>query len=182
MRRLSRTGRRKLGTLLGDLAAPQPLSWTWYGPQTHPPGLVLTSSPVCTTELSAVASNAKAFAARGVKLLGLSANDVESHHGWIKDIDAINTTGDHVEFPIVADKSRKISELYGMLDHQDVTNVDAKGMPFTVRSVFIIDPARVIRLTVTYPASVGRNFDELIRVVDALQLGDKHKITTPASE
>lgn len=89
--------------------------------------------------------------------------------------------GSPLDFPIIADKDRKIAHLYDMLDHQDITNVDAKGIPFTVRSVFIIDPNGVIRLTLTYPASTGRNFPEILRVIDSLQLGDKHKITTPAN-
>ena len=137
-------------------------------------------TPVCTTELSAVALSHADFESRGVKLIGLSANDVSSHHGWIKDIDAL-TNSSPLDFPIIADKDRKISTLYGMLDKQDKTNVDAKGIPFTVRSVFIIDPNQVIRLTLTYPASTGRNFPEILRVIDSLQLGDKHKITTPAN-
>ncbi|KAL1413238.1 peroxiredoxin 1 [Vanrija albida] len=132
-------------------------------------------TPVCTTELSAVALSSADFASRGVKLLGLSANDVESHHGWIKDIDALTQGADPLDFPIIGDKDRKIATLYDMLDHQDATNVDAKGLPFTVRSVFIIDPKQTIRLTLTYPASTGRNFPEILRVVDSLQLGDKHK-------
>ncbi|BEI86099.1 hypothetical protein CcaverHIS002_0603860 [Cutaneotrichosporon cavernicola] len=138
-------------------------------------------TPVCTTELSAVALSSADFKSRGVKLIGLSANDVASHHGWIKDIDALTNGADPLDFPIIADKERKISVLYDMLDYQDATNVDAKGQPFTVRSVFIIDPAQKIRLTLTYPASTGRNFPEILRVIDSLQLGDKYKITTPAN-
>lgn len=155
------------------------------------PTALTCSTPVCTTELSAVALSSADFASRGVKLIGLSANDVSSHHGWIKDIgellpEPLQLTADALtnsplEFPIVADKDRKISVLYDMLDHQDATNVDAKGLPFTVRSVFIIDPQQKIRLTLTYPASTGRNFPEILRVIDSLQLGDKYKITTPAN-
>ncbi|TXT16060.1 hypothetical protein VHUM_00563 [Vanrija humicola] len=138
-------------------------------------------TPVCTTELSAVALSSADFASRGVKLIGLSANDVESHKGWIKDIDALTQGSDPLDFPIVGDKDRKIATLYDMLDHQDATNIDNKGLPFTVRAVFIIDPKQTIRLTLTYPASTGRNFPEILRVIDSLQLGDKHKITTPAN-
>ncbi|KAG0338510.1 hypothetical protein BG000_003855, partial [Podila horticola] len=86
-----------------------------------------------------------------------------------------------LNFPIIADDSREISTLYDMLDYQDLTNLDAKGVPFTVRSVFIIDPKKTIRLTLSYPASTGRNFDEILRVVDSLQIGDKNRITTPAN-
>jgi alkyl hydroperoxide reductase subunit AhpC len=123
-----------------------------------------------------------------VKLIGLSANGLEQHEAWIKDIEAFGAKvagPTHVKYPIVsqgaelysrgahciiffqiADKDRKVATLYDMLDHQDATNVDAKGIPFTVRTVFIIDPKKVIRLTVSYPASTGRNFDEILRVVD----------------
>ncbi|WWC58177.1 uncharacterized protein I303_100713 [Kwoniella dejecticola CBS 10117] len=114
-------------------------------------------------------------------LIGLSANNAESHKGWIKDIDALSPNGPGLEFPIIADEDRKVSELYGMLDHLDATNVDKKGIPFTVRTVFIIDPEKKIRLTLAYPASTGRSFPEILRVIDSLQLGDKHKITTPAN-
>lgn len=136
-------------------------------------------TPVCTTELGALAGEAKDFDALGVKLVGLSADDVESHQGWIKDIQQFS--GNQVDFPIVADADRKVSTLYGMLDNQDATNVDAKGIPFTVRSVFVIDPQQKIRLILTYPASTGRSFPEIRRAITSLQLGDKKKITTPAN-
>ena len=134
-------------------------------------------TPVCTTELGAFAKLEPEFTRRGVKLIGLSANTVESHGGWIKDIHEIS--GNHVKFPIIGDKERKVSYLYDMLDHQDTTNVDQKGIAFTIRSVFIIDPKKTIRLILSYPASTGRNTAEVLRVVDSLQTGDKHKITTP---
>ncbi|KAK6905265.1 thiol-specific antioxidant protein 3 [Kwoniella mangroviensis CBS 8886] len=138
-------------------------------------------TPVCTTELSAVALSYADFKSRGVKLIGLSANNADSHKGWIKDIDALSPNGPNLEFPIIADEDRKVAELYGMLDHLDATNVDKKGIPFTVRTVFIIDPEKKVRLTLAYPASTGRNFPEILRVIDSLQLGDKYKITTPAN-
>lgn len=121
---------------------------------------------MCTTELSAVAQSSADFESRGVKvhylcilcshqIVGLSANDVDSHHGWIKDIDnftSSNKGSGNVDFPIIADKSRKISALYGMLDNQDKTNVDAKGIPFTVRSVFISElQAEYCSLTCSRP-------------------------------
>ncbi|KAF9519193.1 hypothetical protein BS47DRAFT_1370808 [Hydnum rufescens UP504] len=111
------------------------------------------------------------FQKRGVKVIGLSANGLESHEKWIADINDFD----------IADADRKISHLYDMLDAVDITNVDAKGQPFTVRTVFVIDPKKIIRLTVSYPAQVGRSFDEILRVVDSLQLGDKHKVTTPVN-
>jgi len=135
-------------------------------------------TPVCTTELGAFAKLEPEFAKRGTKILGLSANTVESHHGWIKDI--IEVMGcQNVGFPIVADKERKIALLYDMIDRQDATNVDSKGIAFTIRSVFIIDPNKVIRTILSYPASTGRNSNEVLRILDSLQTGDKFKITTP---
>ncbi|KAJ3412849.1 hypothetical protein HDV05_000190 [Chytridiales sp. JEL 0842] len=136
-------------------------------------------TPVCTTELGTVARLAPEWAKRNVKVLGLSCNTLESHEGWIADIN--ETQSCKVEFPIIADADRKVATLYDMLDHQDATNVDKKGMPLTVRSVFIIDPKHVIRLILTYPASTGRNFDEVLRVIEALQLSDRKKIATPAN-
>ncbi|RHZ62770.1 peroxiredoxin [Aspergillus thermomutatus] len=134
-------------------------------------------TPVCTTELGAFAKLEPEFAARNVKLIGLSANGTESHKAWIKDIDEVN--GSKLTFPIIADPSRKIAHLYDMVDYQDTTNVDEKGIAFTIRSVFIIDPAKKIRLIMAYPASTGRNTAEVLRVVDALQTTDKHGVTTP---
>jgi len=128
-------------------------------------------------ELGAFAKLEPEFTKRGVKLIGLSANTIESHGGWIKDIDEIS--GSSLRFPIIGDKSRQVAYLYDMLDHQDTTNVDQKGIAFTIRSVFIIDPKKTIRLIMSYPASTGRNAAEVLRVVDSLQTGDKHRVTTP---
>ncbi|KAF7983870.1 hypothetical protein HWV62_18206 [Athelia sp. TMB] len=140
-------------------------------------------TPVCTTELGEVARRADDFAQRNVKVIGISANGLEDHNKWVEDINDFGSKfgPTNVQFPIIADPDRKISTLYDMLDEQDATNRDAKGLPFTIRTVFVIDPKKVIRLTVAYPASTGRNFDEIIRVIDSLQLGDKHKITTPVN-
>jgi len=141
-------------------------------------------TPVCTTELGEVARRAEDFAKRNVKVIGISANGLQSHHKWVEDINeyGAKTTGPtDVQFPIIADEDRKISTLYDMLDAQDATNRDAKGLPFTIRTVFVIDPKKIIRLSIAYPASTGRNFDEIIRVIDSLQLGDKHKVTTPVN-
>ncbi|KAG1153143.1 hypothetical protein G6F37_010626 [Rhizopus arrhizus] len=117
--------------------------------------------------------------ARNVKVIGLSANGLEEHEKWIADINEVSQV--KLNFPLIADADRKVSALYDMLDHQDATNVDAKGIAFTIRSVFIIDPKKTIRLILTYPASTGRNFDEILRVVDSLQLGDKYRVTTPGN-
>jgi len=132
---------------------------------------------VCTTELGAFAKLEPEFTKRGVKLIGLSANTIESHGGWIKDINEIS--GSDLKFPIIGDKQRQIALKYDMLDHQDATNVDEKGIAFTIRSVFVIDPKKVIRTILSYPASTGRNTAEVLRIVDSLQTGDKWKVTTP---
>ncbi len=128
-------------------------------------------TPVCTTEMGRTSQLAQEFAARNCKPLGLSTDTVEEHKRWIADVnDTQNTT---LEFPIVADPNHEIAQLYGMI-HPGESDTAA------VRSVFIIDPAKKIRLTMTYPMAVGRNFDEILRVIDALQTGDKYKVATPA--
>ncbi|KAF9247211.1 1-Cys peroxiredoxin [Melanogaster broomeanus] len=140
-------------------------------------------TPVCTTELGEVARRADDFAKRNVKVIGISANGLEDHKAWVEDINEYGTKygPTDVKFPIIADGNRHISTLYDMLDEQDATNRDNKGLPFTIRTVFVIDPKKVIRLTLAYPASTGRNFDEILRVVDSLQLGDKYRVTTPVN-
>ncbi|MFK5978116.1 MAG: peroxiredoxin [Rhizobiaceae bacterium] len=128
-------------------------------------------TPVCTTEMGRTAQLAEAFAERGVKPLGLSTDTVEEHKKWIADVD--DTQNTTLKFPIVADPDLKVAKLYGMI-HGAESETEA------VRSVFIIDPNKKMRLTMTYPMNVGRNFDEIIRVIDALQLGDEKSIATPA--
>ena len=117
------------------------------------------------------------FERRGVKMIGLSANDLSSHDKWIKDINDISKT--NLQFPIIADADRKVAWLYDMVDLQDLTNIDEKGTAFTIRAVFIIDPTKKVRLTMMYPASTGRNTSEVLRVIDALQMGDKKGVTMP---
>lgn len=134
-------------------------------------------TPVCTTELGAFAKLEPEFTKRNTKLLGLSANKPDSHRAWIKDINELSHT--NLSFPIIADPERKIAHLYDMIDYQDATNVDDKGLQFTIRSVFIIDPKKTIRLIISYPASTGRNTAEVLRVLDSLQVGDKNRVTTP---
>lgn len=129
-------------------------------------------TPVCTTELGAVAKLKQEFDKRNVKVLALSVDPVESHKGWIGDIN--ETQNARVNFPILADADRKVSKLYDMI-HPNANN------NFTVRSVFIIDPNKKIRLIITYPASTGRNFDEILRVIDSLQLTDKYSVATPVN-
>jgi len=136
-------------------------------------------TPVCTTELGQFAKLEPEFKKRNVKLIGLSADTVPSHEDWVKDINEVAHA--HLDFPIIGDENRKVSWLYDMLDKQDTENIDSKGMALTVRSVFIIDPAKKIRLIMTYPASTGRNSEEVLRVIDSLQLTDKYQgnVTTP---
>ena len=129
-------------------------------------------TPVCTTELGIVAKLKPEFDKRGVKAIGLSVDPADSHGRWAKDIE--ETQGAALNFPLIADHDRKVSDLYGMI-HPNASDT------LTVRSVFIIDPAKKVRLTLTYPASTGRNFDELLRVIDSLQLTDKHKVATPGN-
>ena len=129
-------------------------------------------TPVCTTELGTVAGLKPEFEKRNVKAIALSVDDVESHKGWIKDINETQSTT--VNYPILADGDRKVADLYGMIHPNSLNNL-------TVRSVFIIDPAKKLRLTFTYPASTGRNFAEILRVIDSLQLTDYHQVATPAN-
>ena len=129
-------------------------------------------TPVCTTELGFTSKLKPEFDKRNTKVLALSVDSAEDHRGWIKDIN--ETQGTEVEFPIIADKDRKISELYGFIH----PNASATA---TVRSLLIIDPQKKIRLIITYPASTGRNFDEILRVLDSLQLVDSEKIATPVN-
>ncbi|HCU0568381.1 TPA: peroxiredoxin [Acinetobacter baumannii] len=129
-------------------------------------------TPVCTTELGYTAKLKDEFEKRNVKAIALSVDDVESHKGWINDINETQNTT--VNFPIIADKDRKVSELYGFI-HPNASET------LTVRSLVIIDPNKKVRLIITYPASTGRNFNEVLRVVDSLQLTDKHKVATPAN-
>ena len=128
-------------------------------------------TPVCTTEIGRTSQLTEEFRKRNVKPLVISVDPVKDHHGWIKDINEILNT--RVDFPLIADPERKVSLLYDMIH----PNASATA---TVRSVFIIGPDKKLKLTLTYPPAIGRNFDEIIRVIDALQLSAKHSISTPA--
>jgi thioredoxin-dependent peroxiredoxin len=129
-------------------------------------------TPVCTTELGAVAKLSAEFQKRNVKTIALSVDDAESHKGWICDIN--ETQSADVNYPILADGDRKVSDLYGMIHPNSLNNL-------TVRSVFVIDPNKKLRLTITYPASTGRNFEEILRVIDSLQLTDNYSVATPVN-
>jgi alkyl hydroperoxide reductase subunit AhpC len=128
-------------------------------------------TPVCTTELGTVARLKPEFDRRGVKPLGLSVDPVDSHESWARDIE--ETQGQALNFPLIADHDRKVSTLLDLI-HPNASDTT------TVRTVLVIDPARKLRLTLTYPASTGRNFQEILRTIDSLQLTDNHKVATPA--
>jgi alkyl hydroperoxide reductase subunit AhpC len=127
-------------------------------------------TPVCTTELGRVAKLRSEFEKRGAKVLALSVDTVQSHRGWIPEIN--ETQGCKVNFPIIADHDHKVSKLYDMIHPESLDKM-------TVRTVYIIDDKKKIRTMITYPASTGRNFDEILRVIDSLQLTDKHMVATP---
>ena len=129
-------------------------------------------TPVCTTELGTVAKLGDEFAKRGVKVIGLSVDPVDSHLEWEQDI--AETQGTAVNFPMIADPDRTVADLYDMI-HPNASDT------LTVRSVFVIGPDNKVKLTLTYPASTGRNFDELLRVIDSLQLTARHQVATPAN-
>ncbi|MCB0397578.1 MAG: peroxiredoxin [Flavobacteriales bacterium] len=129
-------------------------------------------TPVCTTELGTVAKYKQEFDKRNVKVVALSVDGLDSHQGWVNDINETQQTV--VNFPIIADEDRKVSELYDMIH----PNANDK---LTVRSVYVIGPDKKVKLMITYPASTGRNFDELLRVIDSLQLTAYHKVATPAN-
>lgn len=129
-------------------------------------------TPVCTTELGAAAKYKEEFQKRNVKVMALSVDGVESHKNWINDINETQNTT--VNFPIIADEDRKVADLYDMI-HPNADDT------LTVRSVYVIDPSKKIRLMITYPASTGRNFEELLRVIDSLQLTENYKVATPAN-
>jgi alkyl hydroperoxide reductase subunit AhpC len=129
-------------------------------------------TPVCTTELAEAARLKPEFDKRGVKILGLSVDPPDSHQRWAADIE--ETQGQALNFPLIADADRQVATLYGMI-HPEADPA------LTVRSVFVVDPAKKIRLTLTYPPATGRNFQELLRVIDSLQLTDKFKVATPVN-
>lgn len=128
-------------------------------------------TPVCTTELGRTAQLKKEFEKRNTKVLAVSVDGLESHNGWIRDINETQNTT--VEFPIIADEDKKVANLYGMLHPKASTTA-------TVRSLFIIGPDKTVKLMITYPASTGRNFQEVLRVLDSLQLTSNHSVSTPA--
>ncbi len=155
-------------TSFGDLNFYEYLGDSWGILFSHPADY----TPVCTTELGYTSKLKSEFDQRGTKVIALSVDGVDDHQNWIKDINETQET--EVQFPIIADKDRKISELYDFIH----PNASATA---TVRSLLIIDPKKKVRLIITYPASTGRNFNEILRVLDSLQLVDSHKVATPVN-
>ncbi len=155
-------------TTEGEINFHQWLGDSWGVLFSHPADY----TPVCTTELGATAKLQSEFEKRNVKVIAISVDPMDSHKGWIQDINETQHTT--VNFPLIADEDRKVAELYDMIH----PNADEKG---TVRSVFIIGPDKKIKLTLTYPASTGRNFNEILRVIDSLQLTAYHKVATPVN-
>jgi len=136
-------------------------------------------TPVCTTEFGATAKLEPEWRSRGTKVIGLSVDSAEDHERWIADINETQST--RVNFPIIADKDRKVAMLFGMLDPTTFRHGTGIGETMTVRSVFIISPAKRVELIITYPAYIGRSFDEILRVLDALQLSAKYRVATPVN-
>ena len=157
----------KAKTSLGDIDFYEYLGDSWAVLFSHPADY----TPVCTTELGRTAALKDEFAKRNVKVMALSVDSVESHQGWISDIN--ETQGVEVNFPIIADPDRTIAEAYDMIH----PNASAT---LTVRSLFIIAPDKTVKLIITYPASTGRNFQEILRVIDSLQLTANYSVATPA--
>jgi len=157
----------KAKTSAGEIDFYEYLGNSWGVLFSHPADY----TPVCTTELGRTASLKDEFEKRNVKVIALSVDDVESHKGWINDIN--ETQNVEVNFPIVADENREVAQAYDMI-HPNAS------LTATVRSLFIIDPDKKIRLIITYPASTGRNFQEILRVIDSLQLTSNYSVATPA--
>ncbi|NNN12953.1 MAG: peroxiredoxin [Acidimicrobiaceae bacterium] len=158
----------KASTTQGDISFHDWIGDGWAVLFSHPKDF----TPVCTTELGEVARLKEDFLSRNAKVIGLSVDDLKSHQAWEGDIK--DATGQNVNFPMIADPDRVVAELYGMIHPNASTTM-------TVRSVFVIDPSKRIRLSITYPASTGRNFEEILRTLDSLQLTDQYLVSTPVN-
>ena len=158
----------KAQTTIGEIDFYEYLGNSWGVLFSHPADY----TPVCTTELGRTAKLKEEFDKRGVKVLAVSVDPLDKHHGWVKDIN--ETQSCEVDFPIIADESREVASLYDMIH----PNASATA---TVRSLFIIGPDKAVKLMITYPASTGRNFNEILRVIDSLQLTANHSVATPAN-
>ena len=155
-------------TTAGDIDFYEYLGNSWGVLFSHPADF----TPVCTTELGRTALLKEEFAKRNVKVLAVSVDPLDKHIGWVNDIN--ETQNCNVDFPIIADEDRKVANLYGMI-HPNASET------FTVRSLFVIGPDKKVKLTITYPASTGRNFNEVLRVIDSLQLTANYSVATPAN-
>lgn len=155
-------------TTEGELSLHEYLGDGWGVLFSHPADF----TPVCTTELGAFANRKEEFDQRGAKLIGVSVDSVESHNGWSADIE--ETQGRALNYPLVGDEDRTVATLYGMIHPKALETL-------TVRTVFIIGPDKKVKLTLTYPAAIGRNVDEILRVLDALQLSSAHSVSTPVN-
>ena len=165
----------KATTTIGEIEFHEWLGDSWAILFSHPKDF----TPVCTTELGYMAKIEKEFKSRNCKLIGLSVDSVEDHHKWKNDIE--ETQGVKVNYPLIADENLQIAKLYNMLPSDEVNDGKRTAMTnATVRSIFLIDPDKKIRMTLTYPMTTGRNFDEIIRVLDSVQLTSKNKVATPA--
>jgi len=183
-RQLSGQGHVRIGDLVPDFVADTsagPIRFhdfigeDWCVLFSHPADF----TPVCTTEFGATARLRPEWERRGVKVIGLSVDSAADHARWIADVNETQHT--EVDFPIIADKDRRVSMLFGMLDPTTFLHGAGLGQTMTVRSVFIVSPAKRVELIITYPAHIGRNFDEILRVIDALQLSARHRVATPAN-
>ncbi|XP_061593830.1 peroxiredoxin-6 [Cololabis saira] len=160
-------------TTIGKIKFHEFLGDSWGVLFSHPRDF----TPVCTTELACAAKISDEFKKRGVKMIALSIDSVEDHRGWSKDVMAYKgDAGSALPFPIIADHKRELSVLLGMLDPDER---DKDGLPLTARCVFVIGPDKKLKLSILYPATTGRNFDELLRVIDSLQLTAQKKVATP---
>jgi len=157
----------------GELSFHKYIEGSWAILFSHPNDF----TPVCTTELGAVGKFLPEFEKRGVKVIALSCNDVASHKGWIADIESF-TPGAKVSYPIVADPTRELAVKFGMLDPDEI---DAKGIPLTARAVYVFGPDKKLKLSILYPATTGRNFHEVLRVIDSLQLTANYSVATPVN-
>lgn len=164
----------KADTTIGPIQFHEWIGDSWAILFSHPSDF----TPVCTTELGRVANLISEFEKRGVKVIALSCDSVESHKKWIQDIKSYaKHSGDGFPYPIIADENREIAVHLGMLDPVEK---DKDGLPLTCRAVFVIGPGKKLRLSMLYPATTGRNFDEILRAVDSLQLTEKKNVATPA--
>uniref|UniRef100_T1J9Z2 1-Cys peroxiredoxin n=1 Tax=Strigamia maritima TaxID=126957 RepID=T1J9Z2_STRMM len=163
----------KANTTVGEIQFHDWLGDSWGILFSHPADY----TPVCTTELGRAAQLVPDFSKRGVKMLALSCNDLNSHQGWIKDIQAYSELNGSFPYPIISDENRDLAVQLGMIDPMEK---DKDGLPLTCRAVFIIGPDKKLKLSMLYPATTGRNFDELLRVVDSLQLTAEKRVATPA--